>query len=114
MGVRYMLRLTEVASQSESFVQATVRKTKTSLATNCLIATPRAIRLKCFLLTGRLYWLLDVSNIQYIFRQLTETLQSLRTHAPGMVVRRCLSLSWDKVSLYRTPWPGRPVCTMAM
>src|SRR5437879_4472512 len=57
---------------------------------------------------------LDVSNIQNILRQITETLQSLRTHAPGMVVRRCLSLSWDKVSLYRTPRPGRPVCTMAM
>src|SRR5687767_15036150 len=39
-------------------------------------------------------------NIQNVLRQITETLQSLRTHAPGMVVRRCLSLSWDKVSLY--------------
>lgn len=62
MGVRYMLRLTEVASQSESFVKPTLRKakTKTSFATNSLIATPRAIRLKCFLLTGRLYWLLGL------------------------------------------------------
>src|SRR5713101_4018755 len=50
----------EVASQSETFVKLTLRKAKakTSIEMNCLIAPPRAIHSKSFLLTGRLYWLL--------------------------------------------------------
>jgi hypothetical protein len=56
-----MLRLTEVASQSETFVKRTLRKSKSKNVNrneffNC---PPRAIRSKFFLLTGRLYWLLD-------------------------------------------------------
>src|SRR3569832_593634 len=63
---------------------------------------------------ARVHDFLNVSNIQNKQRQITETLQGLRTHTPGMVGRRCLSFSRDKMSLYRTPWSAGPVCTMAM
>jgi hypothetical protein len=53
-----MLRLTEVASQSETFVKPALQKAKTSREANGLIGPPRANGSKCFPLTGRLYWLL--------------------------------------------------------
>ena len=46
------------ASQSETFVKPALQKAKTSREANRLIGPPRAKGSKCFLLTGRLYWLL--------------------------------------------------------
>ena len=52
-----MLRLKEVASQSETFSKRELKKT-TSQST-CLNGWPNlATTAECFLLTGRLYWLL--------------------------------------------------------
>ena len=51
-----MLRLIEVASQSETFVKPALKK-QTSSEANRLISPPRAKGSKCFLLTGHLYWL---------------------------------------------------------
>ncbi len=51
-----MLRLKEVASQSETFSKRELKKT-TSQST-CLNGWPNlATTAECFLLTGRLYWL---------------------------------------------------------
>jgi hypothetical protein len=43
-----MLRLMEVASQSETFVKRKLRKAKTSLEMNCLIAPPAGDTLGVF------------------------------------------------------------------
>jgi len=52
-----MLRLKEVASQSETFSKRELKRT-TSQST-CLNGWPNpATTAECFLLTGRLYWLL--------------------------------------------------------
>ena len=52
-----MFRLNEVASQSETFSKRALQKQKRN-RTYCFPGPPRAGRWKCFLLTGRLYWLL--------------------------------------------------------
>jgi len=52
-----MLRLKEVASQFESFSKR-VWKNKNAIDLCCFPGPPPAGRLKSFLLTGRLYWLL--------------------------------------------------------
>ena len=51
-----MLRLKEVASQSETFSKWVLQKQKSNRAV--LLPGPPAGRLRSFLLTGRLYWLL--------------------------------------------------------
>src|SRR5437667_3668852 len=65
-----MLRLTEVASQSETFSKRVLEKT-TSQST-CLHGWPNpATTAECFLLTGRLYWLFDCASMRNgLFRQL--------------------------------------------
>ena len=55
-----MLRLMEVASQSETFSKRVLEKQKLN-STMLLPGPPWAGRLKSFLLTGRLYWLLGIS-----------------------------------------------------
>ena len=61
-----MLRLTEVASQSETFSKRVLEKT-TSQST-CLHGWPNpATTAECFLLTGRLYWLLDAGFINWLY-----------------------------------------------
>ena len=55
-----MLRLTEVASQSETFSKRVLEKT--TCQSTCLHGWPNpATTAECFLLTGRLYWLLDLA-----------------------------------------------------
>jgi hypothetical protein len=57
--------------------------------------------------------MLHSSNLQNVLCKFTDALKSLRAHARGLV-GRCSSLARHKVSLYRTPRPGRPVGSMAM
>ena len=58
-----MLRLKEVASQSETFSKRMAQK-QNAIELSCFPAQPPAGRLNSFLLTGRLYWLLriDIRN----------------------------------------------------
>ena len=53
-----MLRLKEVASQVETFSKRVWQKQKPQEMRIVLIGPLRAKASKCFLLTGRLYWLL--------------------------------------------------------
>ena len=64
-----MLRLTEVASQSVTFVKPALRKAKTNTVNslNEWMAQP-ATTPQCFLLTGRLYRLLDAAPVEYVFQ----------------------------------------------
>src|SRR5450432_4049926 len=113
-----MLRLTEVASQSESFVKPTLRKakTKTSFVTNCLIATLPAIRSKCFLLTGRLYWLLGnvLESLRHLYTvRFTLHIASRVVPLTVLFVKRCShhgfplrkNISW---TFWRAVVPSRP------
>ena len=63
-----MLRLKEVASQVETFSKRVWQKQKPQEMRIVLIGPLRAKASKCFLLTGRLYWLLGASLGRHTLR----------------------------------------------
>jgi hypothetical protein len=84
-----MLRLNEVASQSGTFSKRVLEKQKRN-RTMLLPGPPRAGRLKSFLLTGRLYWLLGCA---YLTRVRFSEPRACMSFPVNKSIRMCVSAS---------------------